>query len=317
MSHEARVAASLGRPLNENHSGADHLLQFPPPLGTPELGARRSAAEEARTVAAQARLASLATAGDDGHPWSSIVGYGLLEDGSLSLVLSQLAEHGRNVAREPRVSVSLAAPVPAGADPLDASRVTLSGRLTEPTGSLATAALDAHCAAYPAARAYARFGDFALYVLSVEKVRWVGGFGRMGWADGADYARAEADPTADGADDAARHLNIDHADALLVIAQEIAGYHDATAATCDRIDRYGLDLTVRTLRGPAPARVSFAARADDGAGLRAGCVDLTRRARARRAGAAVPPADAPSSEPTAPTEASASALAHPPTQGHA
>ncbi|MBO9533919.1 MAG: pyridoxamine 5'-phosphate oxidase family protein [Solirubrobacteraceae bacterium] len=286
------IDASLGRPDGQDHQGTGaNLNQFPRPLSEPELGARRTPAEEARTIVAATRLAALATLSEDGSPWSSVVGYGVQPDGAIALVVSTLAEHGRNLERDARASVSVAAPVPDGVDPLDAGRVTLLGRVHVPEGAEADAALAAHCEAYPAARAYAKFGDFTLYLLRPERVRWVGGFGRMDSATGADYAEAEPDPV-DGerAESARTHLNEDHADALLLMAQEIAGYSDATAAFCERLDRYGMDLKLRTLRGTAWARVGWKSRAEETADLRKLSVELVRYAEAKRAGGESAPA---------------------------
>ncbi len=173
--------------------------------------------------------------------------------------------------------------MPEGADPLDAGRVTLSGGVVAPVGADADVALAAHCEAYPAARAYAQFGDFSLLVLRPERVRWVGGFGRMDSATGADYAAASADPV-DGprADAALHHLNEDHADALLLIGQQVGGYLDATAASCERLDRYGMDLRLRTPRGLAMARVGWRSPAEAVADLRPRSVELVRYAEALR-----------------------------------
>lgn len=284
MADQRAIDASLGRPENADHQGGENLMRFPPPLSEPELGARRSPAEEARTIVASSRLGSLATISDDGAPWSSVVGYGVMENGDLSLVVSTLAEHGRNLARDPRASVAVSAPLVGDGDPLDAGRVTLAGVVEIPEDAEADLALASHCEAYPAARAYAKFGDFTLYVLRVQRVRWVGGFGRMDSTTGEDYARAEPDPV-DGprAQSALEHLNEDHADALLLMAQELAGYGDATSAQCERIDRYGMDLKIRTLRGTAPARVAWLERAHETKDLRSLSVALLRHAEAKRA----------------------------------
>ena len=54
----------------------------------------------------------------------------------------------------------------------------------------------------------------------------------MDSASGPAYAAARPDPVAERAGAAVAHLNADHADALLEIAQALGGYPDATVATC-------------------------------------------------------------------------------------
>jgi putative heme iron utilization protein len=102
----------------------------------------------------------------------------------------------------------------------------------------------------------------------------------MDSASGADYAAATPDPVATGSASAVKHLNEDHADALLVIARALGGFPDATEASCNGIDRRGIDLYVETPRGKALARVAFPAPLDESSQLRSATVELTRRARA-------------------------------------
>jgi Protein of unknown function (DUF2470) len=54
----------------------------------------------------------------------------------------------------------------------------------------------------------------------------------------------------------------------------------ALGATCEAIDRYGVDLRVQTPRGQAPVRVGFAQPARSPGDLRAATVALARAARA-------------------------------------
>jgi heme iron utilization protein len=245
------------------------------PMRAPAPARRPTAAEEARTLVAASALGTLSTLTAAGDPWGALVAYGVLGDGAPVLLVSTLAEHGRNLARDGRASLVVAE---AGAgDPLDRGRVTLAGR-AEPTAD--DAARAAFLSAVESARHYAGFGDFAFYVLRVERVRWVGGFARMASVTAADYRAAEPDPVAPSAASAVRHLNADHAGALLAMARGPGGFTDATAARCARADRYGLDLEVSTPRGDGAVRVGFAEPVGAPGGLRAATVALARRARA-------------------------------------
>lgn len=238
---------------------------------------RPSAAEEARTVAASTNTATLASLTATGDPWASYVAYGLL-GGAPVLCVSQLAEHGRNLAADPRASLSIVAPS-TETDPLASGRISLAGVVERPEGSELAAARDAHVSAIPAAKYYVDYSDFTLWVLRVARVRWVGGYGRMDSASAADYAAAEPDPIAPAAAGAIEHLNADHADALIEMARALGGYPDADAAVCTGVDRYGLDLKVDTPRGMAYTRVGFGGRLNSVDELRSATVELVRRAR--------------------------------------
>lgn len=264
-----------------DHGVVDGAPSAPPPLGDVGAAPRLSPAEEARTLVAATNVATLATVTADGGPWASLVAYGVLDDGSPVLSLSYLAEHARNLANDARASL-LVAQVDLPRDPLAAGRVTLAGtaeRVTDP--ARLAVVRPAYVAAVRAGEAYVDFSDFAFWVVRVERVRWVGGYGRMDSAAGGDYSAATADPVALQAGSAVAHLNDDHADALLVIAQALGGYADATVARCTGLDRRGIDLAVQTPRGRAGTRVAFGEVLAESSQLRAATVELTRRARAR------------------------------------
>lgn len=263
---------------SRDHGDPGDAPTIPPPLTDIADPRRPSAAEEARTIAATtnaATLASLTTAGD---PWASFITYGLL-GGSPVLCVSHLAEHGRNLAADPRASLSILAGAEPGSDPLASSRITLAGVVEQPRDDELAAAREAHVAAVPAARYYIDYSDFSVWVLRVQRVRWVGGYGRMDSASATDYAAAEPDPIRPHAAGAIAHLNADHASALADMARVLGGYPDTGSAVCTAVDRYGLDIRVETPRGTAYTRVGFSGRLDSVDELRSATVDLVNRAR--------------------------------------
>ena len=250
---------------------------MPPPLTDPVNTVRPSAAEEARTIAASTNTGTLATLTADGDPWASFVTYGLL-GGAPVLSVSNLAEHGRNLAGDRRASIAIVA---AGtqADPLASGRITLAGYVEEPLGDERIAAREAHLAAVAAAKYYIDYSDFSLWVLRVARVRWVGGYGRMDSTSGQAYTEAEPDPVTPLSAGAVTHLNDDHAESLVAMARVLGGYPDTTAATCTGADRYGLDLRLTTERGLAYTRVGYPKPIDSIDELRSAAIELTRRAR--------------------------------------
>jgi heme oxygenase (biliverdin-IX-beta and delta-forming) len=262
---------------SRDHGDPGDAPSVPPPLTTVANDVRPSAAEEARTIAASTNTGTLATLTAEGDPWASFVTYGLL-GGAPVLCVSNLAEHCRNLAGDPRASIAIVAP-DSGTDPLASGRVTLAGVVEKPTGDELTAARGAHLSAVPAAKYYIDYSDFTLWVLRVHRVRWVGGYGRMDSATGDAYAAAEPDPVQPRAAGAIAHLNADHAESLVAMAKALGGYPDTTLATCTGADRYGLDLRVTTERGVAYTRVGYPAPIDSFDELRSATVELARLAR--------------------------------------
>ena len=129
--------------------------------------------------AGQAALASALARDGSGRPYASLVLSACDHDGSPVLLLSDLADHSKNLAAEPKASLLF--DVTAGrADPLTGSRASLLGEL-RPVADRAQAArlLARYTARHPGAADYAGFADFRLYRMTVESAHLVAGFGRI------------------------------------------------------------------------------------------------------------------------------------------
>ena len=145
-----------------------------------------------------ARQASLATAlapnapihDDSGRPYVSLVLVAQDERGSPVLLLSDLAEHSRNLKMEPRAAL-LYDGTGGLQDPLTGPRASILGRIEPMAASeLASRLKTRFLARHPAAAAYADFTDFRLYRMTVERVHLVAGFGRIQWLTAADVINA-------------------------------------------------------------------------------------------------------------------------------
>ncbi|AUX43730.1 pyridoxamine 5'-phosphate oxidase [Sorangium cellulosum] len=244
-----------------------------------------SHAERCRTLAQQARSATLCTLARDpaGYPYGSLVTVAVDAEGRPLLLLSALAEHTGNLKERPEASLLVAEPSEGRADPLALGRATLIGPCRPLDGAEAAAARTRFLAAHPRASYYVGFTDFAFYRLDPVSIRYVGGFGRMSWVDASDYAAAEPDPLTADAARILEHMNTDHADAVLAYAKSLAGIKDATGATMIAVDRYGFELDVITPAGPKAARLAFSAPVSTSDEVRKAMVALVREARGRTA----------------------------------
>jgi len=143
----------------------------------------RTPAEMARELMRGRDRAVLCTAlaDADGQPYGSLVAVAPDADGSPLLFLSDLAEHAKNLAREPRAALVFTAPENE-ADPLDRPRVTVLGRLAQTDDA---EKLRRYVARHSAAEQYRTFRDFHLYRMDVARVHLVAGFGVIRWIDAA------------------------------------------------------------------------------------------------------------------------------------
>jgi putative heme iron utilization protein len=76
-----------------------------------------------------------------------------------------------------------------------------------------------------------------------------------------------------------KHMNDDHADAVLLYAKAFAGTPEATAARMLRIDAEGMDLDVQKNGVSASARVSFDHELKDAEDAHQTLIAMVRQAR--------------------------------------
>jgi len=212
-------------------------------------------AERARTLVAQITTGTLCTLAlePEGYPYGSFVTVAF-DNGNPIFLISALAEHTKNLQRDPRASLLVAER--GSADPLANGRVTILGPGTRVEEDCASARA-AFFAAHPNSSYYADFRDFAFWKLQADYVRYIGGYGRMSWISKADWQAAEPDPLGPSAADMIAHMNADHADAMLFCCKAFSRTTEVMSATMTGIDRYGFDMSAMTLQGPRPVRLAF------------------------------------------------------------
>lgn len=239
-----------------------------------------SFAEAARTLVAANRHAVLATVNSDGYPYSSTVAYAALDNGDVLLLLSQLAEHTKHITQDTRASLFLHDHLGL-ADPLAEPRLSLIGNVELATDdTFRQHFLKAH----PTAAIYVDFTDFAFYRFTPERLYYIAGFGRMGWADGSAYYAAEVDPLLAIQARVIEHMNDDHADAL---ADYVQAFTDVPAGQVEQavmltLDYCGFDVLVHlTKGGQKRVRVPFLEPVRDPDDVRMAMIDLSHEVSSR------------------------------------
>ena len=212
---------------------------------------------EARRLIRGRGHAALATS-FDGQPYASLVATACEFDASPLLLLSEIAQHTRNLLAEPRVSLLFEA-TSGRADPLAGSRLTLQGRAErcDRRGEAARAAAR-FAARHPTSAAYSGFADFHLYRVVIERGHLVAGFGRIAWIGAANLRFAEeAEALAQAEPDIVAHMNEDHTDALRLYARRLLG-RAAGDWRMTGIDPEGIDLRRSTGGDGETVRLDFA-----------------------------------------------------------
>ncbi|PJK31654.1 HugZ family protein [Minwuia thermotolerans] len=238
-------------------------------------GAGQDAAAESRRLMRSEPTAVLSTGlGADGWPYGSLVLTAVDHAARPILLISTLAEHTKNLARDDRVSL-LFDGTGGHRERLTGPRVTVLGRAAKTDDEHAKARF---LARHPSAAMYAGFGDFAFWRIEPERAHIVAGFGRIDWVD-ADSLLTDVSGAAAlaGAESGiVRHMNEDHSDAVGLYANVLCG-QDGVGWRMTGVDPEGADLA----RAGAHCRVAFGKPVADADGARAELVRLVRTARGR------------------------------------
>jgi hypothetical protein len=241
----------------------------------PEMPSQAELAADARALARRALKASLATIdAATGYPYASLITMGTDASGAPVFLISGLARHTQNLAKDARASILVDGTGPAG-DPLQGARVTLIGRAEKTPEE---AARRRFLARHSQAEFYADFPDFSFWRLAVEGAHYIGGFGRI-----VDLKPDELLIETSGAEallaaepDIVQHMNADHADAIQLYATALMGAPPG-AWRMSGIDPEGCDII---FDGTA-MRIAFASRIASPEQARKELVRLTAEARAR------------------------------------
>ena len=207
----------------------------------------------------------------DGRPYVSLVATACDGDASPLLLLSDLAQHTKNLLADPRVSLLFedTAGLP---EPLAGPRLSVLGhaeRVDDPRLAARFAAR------HPASQGYAGFADFHLYRVVVERGHLVAGFGRIAWIEAEDLRfSADASALAAAETEIVRHMNEDHAEAIALYAERLL-QRQGTGWGMTGIDPEGCDLRCEG----ETARLDFAAPVLTPAAARRMLVALAEEAR--------------------------------------
>lgn len=192
-----------------------------------------------------------------GDPYCSLVNVATAPDAAPIILISRLAVHTRNVIADSRVSLMLDERAPG--DPLEGTRIMLSGKAEQATDDSREMLRRRYLNAHPSATDYADFADFSFFVIRPSGTHLVAGFGRI-----VDLKPEQFLTDITGATEllaaeqgAVDHMNEDHRDALQLYATKLLGA-EAAEWRCSGCDPDGLDLMAdgRTLRLDFPERVT-------------------------------------------------------------
>lgn len=234
-------------------------------LDSPEFTSRRLMRACDRAVLSTALVGS-------GWPYGSLVMTACDHAARPLLLISDLAEHTKNLGADARASLLFDGTVDMD-NPLTGARVTVTGRLTATDDA---ALIARYTARHPDAEMFLGFADFHLFEMEVDRAHIVAGFGAIHWIDSADllFDTTGFEDLALAEADIVEHMNADHDDAVALYATKLLGLA-AGDWKMTGVDPEGCDLR----DGGKTARLDFDKPAGDAEAARANLVRMVKAAR--------------------------------------
>jgi hypothetical protein len=195
-------------------------------------------ARTARTLLKRQSVGVLSTHSIDveGYPFGSIAPYTLNYDGEPTILISDIAQHTRNIKRNEKVSLTIFDQC--ADDPQAGSRLTWIGdaELVDPSD---TKIRDRYLRYFPSAESYFETHDFSLYRIGLRRARFIGGFGEIYWIE--PDAMILKNPFREAESGIIEHMNHDHKNALVHYCN-VLKVATVNAVAMAGIDSEGFDM---------------------------------------------------------------------------
>jgi putative heme iron utilization protein len=131
-----------------------------------------------------------------GFPFPTAIPFALDSRHRPVILVSRLAEHTRNLEADSRAGFLVTAGE--NDDVLNGERLTLVGRFVEMQQDVSAVA-QRYMRYHPDAQRYLMLGDFSFRIMEIDRMRYIGGFGSMGWLPGDELDSLAPIPDADEA----------------------------------------------------------------------------------------------------------------------
>ena len=220
-----------------------------------------------------------------GWPFGSIAPYATTSAGEPIVMISEIAEHTRNLRADARASL-LISDSRAIDDPQAGGRATLIGYAMPVPAPFLDDARRRYLELFPNSASYFEAHDFTLFQIKLTEVRYIGGFGDIHWIPREEvidsFADSVLDPLSAHAQMICDHMNEDHADALIMFAEKLADIQ-ADSARMIHADSVGFDFIAVRGGTHRHVRVAFPEPATSPEGARKAMVNLVRQVRSNKA----------------------------------
>jgi len=202
----------------------------------------------------------------EGYPFGSIAPYVLNYDGEPIMLISEIAQHTRNIKHNNKVSLTIFDQCVD--DPQASSRLTWIGN-AESVDPRDTEISQRYLRYFPSAESYFKTHDFSLYCIHLRRARYIGGFGEIYWIE--PDAILLRNPFRESEMSIVEHMNQDHQEALFHYCN-LLKVVSVDVVTMTGIDSEGFDM----LADKGKLRIDFDTSITTVEAARAALVKLAR-----------------------------------------
>lgn len=209
----------------------------------------------------------------EGYPFGSVVPFCLNRNNEIVILISDLAQHTKNIKENPKVSLTL------HNDDQDniqkGWRLTMVGDAEKAPEEDYEFLADRYERFFPESRKYHKVHDFAFYIIKPKKARYINGFGEIHWVNVDTIAEPSIfDATTEKS--MIDHMNEDHHDALILFLSTRMNVRKPEKVRMTQVDQYGFTIA----HDEAIQRFFFDQEATSPNDIRLFLVDMVKKVRA-------------------------------------
>ena len=161
----------------------------------------------------QVGILSTISLAKDNYPFGSLVTFISGRDRTIYLYLSDIAEHTKNLKNNHKGCITILGNNEKD-DAQNNSRLTLTGNLKIVESDEVEFCKERFFTLLPQSKSYANFHGFNFYKLEIKNIRWIGGFGKIGWLNENEW-KSQKPKWTKNENKIINHMNEDHQDSII------------------------------------------------------------------------------------------------------
>ena len=205
---------------------------------------------------------------EEGYPFGSITPYDIDSQGRLIILIADISEHSKNLIADNRASMLIVDQFGTH-DPQMFARATVLGEFDLVPDDEIEEVSWSYKSRFPEAVERERQHGFDYWRCVPSQIRWIGGFGLIGWVQGIKYSDVTPDPLAYVGWDILQHMNLDHQKSLQALLN-VFGNHDIDGKMIEMTNISRNDFTIQYNDGSNRNRITidFPETVEDSMGAR-------------------------------------------------